>query len=99
VPANGVELPESGKYFFEPVFVLLDGTEHRTGPIDVTAQVNSFIARMLEHHGDGEDISHGENLFAITIDDEVLLPVIAGGGGLPVEVEPWPDDEIIIVWI
>ena len=99
MPTRGVPSPATGEYFFEPVFGLRDGTEHRTGPIDITAQVNATIERMLGHHDDDEHISHAENDFEIVIDDEVFLPPISGDGGIPVDVEPWPDDEIIIVWI
>lgn len=98
LPAEGNSLPAEGEYFFNPVFALYDGTEFRPGPIDITAQVNAMIERKLDHHA-GRHISHAENSFVITIDDEIMLPLISGGGGLPVDVEPWPDDEIIIVWI
>ncbi len=98
MPAQGSDLPASGEYFFDPVFVLHDGTEYRPGPIDITSHVNETIGQIIDHH-EGNHLSHDENAFVITIDDEIFLPPISGGSGLPVVVEPWPDDEIIIVWI
>jgi hypothetical protein len=99
LPAEGQSLPERGEYFFDPSFGLYDGTEHKPGPIDITAQVNAIIERQFDHYG-GRHISNPENLFVITIDDEVFLPPVSGGEGLPVEVEEWPDEEEeIIVWI
>ncbi len=99
------KLPRTGVYFFEPVFLLRDGTEYAPGIYDVTDQVNRTIRRMLEHHGDGEDISLDENIFEIVIDDVVTLPIVeddggnGGGGGGGVSVDPWEDDEEVIVWI
>ncbi len=100
LPEGEGALPTSGQYFFEPVFVLLDGSQYTPGPIDVTEQVNETIERMMEHHGDGDDIAHHENVFEVAIENQVTLPVVAGGGDGPqVDVKPWEDDEIIIVWI
>jgi hypothetical protein len=98
------ELPGSGQYFFEPVFVLADHTEYRLpgGTIDITPQVNEAIGRILSHHDDNDnDIAHGDNLFEIVIDHEVTLPVVSGedGGGTRISVDPWDDDEEVIVWV
>ncbi len=102
-PTDDEDLPASGQYFFEPVFLLTDGTEYAPGPIDITDQVNGTIRRMLEHHGDGEDISHEDNLFEIIIDEGISLPIVSGGGGGVggpiIDVDPWEDEEIIIIWV
>ncbi len=99
MPQNGQQPPASGEYFFEPVFLMANGTEFAPGPIDVTGQVNRTIERLLEHYGDGDVISPDENIFEIVIDDEIVLPVVASSDDPSVIIDPWPDDEIIIVWI
>ncbi len=98
LPASTGQLPASGKYTFDPVFVLADNTEFKLPqPIDVTPQVNAAIERIFRHHSGGGDIAIGENLFVIEITDRIELPII-----MPdkiVDVIDWEDEEEIIVWI
>jgi hypothetical protein len=94
-------LPARGEYFLDPVFVLTDGTEYRPGePIDITAQINGAVGRICEHHSSDSrtDIAQDENLFELTIDSPIVLPTPAAGGA-QVDVTPWEDDEVVIIWV
>ncbi len=100
LPENPGALPESGEYFLDPVIVLADNTEFRLEqPLDITPQVNEAILRLHDHHSDdlSTDLAHDENLFTIEIDEPIVLPVL--DPGKIVDVEPWEDDEVVIVWI
>ena len=109
--AAGEKLPASGRYFFDPVFVLADKdkTEFRlAAPIDITRQVNEISAVIAEHHRPGgHRITYEKNLFIIEIPDAVELPKIKSDngngngnqGGGPVTVNGWGPDEPAIVWI
>lgn len=98
LPENLDQLEHSGKYMFEPSFMLADNSEFTLPqPIDITEQVNAIIKRIFRHHAGEGDITIGENLFTIEITDPIVLPVITPEK--VVDVMDWGDDEEIIVWI
>ncbi len=105
LPASGGELPAAGVYLLDPVIALVDGTEFRlTEPIDITPQVNALAAALAAHHRGGGQITYDDNFFEIEVPDLITLPVIEGGNPLPgaggnVDVEEWPEDEPVIIWI